>query len=117
MRRLLPDVTPERADEAEQSYSGMLEDVARQAGARPAALRGELAEEEQYLKRLCLLLLDASGCSSAGPAEAARISRRVKAASARVARGRAGRRTLWMTVRDAISGKAAKPGKSRRGVA
>ena len=74
----LPPLTGERADEADAAMAGLLNDMAEQTGVGPAKLQRALAKEEEYIKRLCLLLLDSAGISSRGVHEAARISEHIR---------------------------------------
>lgn len=74
----LPPLTGERADEADAAMAGLLNDVAEQTGIGPVKLRRALAKDEEYIKRLCLLLLDSAGISSRGVHEAARISEHIR---------------------------------------
>ena len=74
----LPPLTGERADEADAAMAGLLNDVAEQTGIGQVKLRRALAKDEEYIKRLCLLLLDSAGISSRGVHEAARISEHIR---------------------------------------
>ena len=118
----LPPLTGNRADEANAAMAGLLNDVAQQTGVRPAKLRHALAKDEEYIKRLCLLLLDTAGISSRGVHEAARISehiresRRMQAIVAqpqRQSRRRSQRQgTLWGLFKDILPGEK-KPAKKQ----
>lgn len=83
MTTFLPSLAGRRADEARGAFDSMIEDVAAQTGAAPDRVRDAIAADgaQDYLQRLCLLLLDATGLSSQG----AQASRRVKRVSRRLA--------------------------------